>query len=229
MVYVLNEIPTDEDIELDLRLIRQFGKCPNDYLIKDLWNIVLSFFFGGTPHLLISVPLRAIVAAPLLVATEFAFLPPFDRYLSYFYGWEDGGDLDLILNRYNENRTEMTVSGHYPLAFCDHRKTMITFRNIRATDDMNRRCLLQMTFDPLQMPKPKHKWFAWDKEKSKLFHNYGDAYVFHVENNHIPMFETLGDGRIKKAFQFETESQFRVSRDGQFHHDCFLKIELPPR
>jgi hypothetical protein len=95
----LDELPTDAEVAWDILLCQFFRAYePNDSLIRDLWNIVLSFFFGFTKDLLISVPLRAIVPDAGYEICEFVtLLPPFDRYLSYFYGWEDGGEIQLIL------------------------------------------------------------------------------------------------------------------------------------
>ncbi len=175
----LDSIPKDEDIEDEIKVARNWRQFTNDYLIKDLWPIVFSYLFGFKDHLLVSVPLRGIC---LEFPDGKALLLPLHcpSYLSCFYGREDEGELTLFNPTHIWFNQTIRVSGHFPLAFCYHTKTLVYITNT----DLARRVLVQMTFDPRLFPSPVEEMhFVWHKSCRRVFLDFWRMWSFNEDNN----------------------------------------------
>lgn len=197
---VLDKLPTD-DLDNEVEACRHLKKHPLDeYLIKDLWFIVLSFLFGFTDSLVLSVPLSEVVKESKNsehVDPTYILCRP-HPYVTHFFGIDyenihGGVGLGFHMDGWG---FVLFVCGNYPLAFVDHEKSIV---EIDAWN-LHQRCLVQLTFDPQQMPKPTTKWFTWGDGTgdrygaSKTFYSYMDAYA-HSRRYNEKLFYT-NEGKI---------------------------------
>lgn len=194
---LFDKLPTDnltEEVET-CRFLKQHP--PNDYLIKDLWFIVLSFLFGFTDTLFISVPLSDIVHKS---PNSDHVLFQAHKYITYFYGLDLKRRTPGMSFGFRIDHCEFItfINGYYPLAFVDHENSVL---EIATSVDFKNRCLLQLTFEPKLQPKPTTKWFTWYGNESKTFFSkkevcdfFGrNSHVFYTDNGHLYYVEVLDE------------------------------------
>ncbi len=178
--FPFDKIPCD-GLDNEVQACRHLKKHPPDeYLIKDVWPIVFSFLFGFTDSLVLSVPLSEISKesknSEHVDPTYILYRP--NQYVTHFFGIDYKNTPDSIGLGFAMNGDLIFVNGHYPLAFVDHEKSEMDVGHWNT----NERYLVQLTFDPQQMPKPTTKWFTWGRN-SKTFYNFTDAFEYSRKYN----------------------------------------------
>lgn len=164
----------ENDIKIHQAITKQRDKYLPDYcLLKDLWNIVLSFFFNKSTDIVVSIPIQQ----QDVVFDSFVHLHPLP-YTKIVYGCEDGDEFKLFIDRHLRITTVMgiTMSGHFPLysnyCFMSH---------IRFDEsDANRRFLLRIIVSDKNRWKRYRDpfWFTWDVQHSKILRSTHDVSNF---------------------------------------------------
>lgn len=198
----LHNFPRRE-IERDVAIVQFIRDKDPDYLIKDIWNIVCLYLFGGSKNLIVSVPF-----ATLKHMNNWLHLPRV-RYFSCFYGLEDNGEFSLK----TPNQT-VTVSGRYALSGADFFHCPLDF----DAHNLNKRAVLKLSFDPQVRRNPVEKWFTWHWSGSKTFYSLEQANLSRTYRNMIPILHTK-NGHLKVFHSGYNENTIRILPTDEFH-DC---------
>lgn len=212
-VVQFDKIPT-EGLDNEVQACRYLKKHPpQEYLIKDVWPIVFSFLFGFTDSLILSVPLSEV--ARKKNNKNILFAP--NKYVTHFFGIDYKnlrGNASLGIST-EDRKFPLYVYGNYSLAFVDIQKSSVEINGGRFPDcGLKRRCLVQLTFDPDQMPKPTTKWFTWDRIHQKTFYSYAEACEYSRLNKWIAFCQTH-KGRLtlyNKGYKFLMDERANLKR-----------------
>lgn len=153
-------MPTPDELKQDV-VVRDFLRTAPDYLLKDLWNIVASFFFDHTN--IISIPLCRV-----------------PQHTIYLYGREDGAEIE-----WDSNGMRMKVSGHYPLHVY---YILPRLKVINGYQQQNDRFIIAVSTQPFDPPKNPIT-FVWHKDYSQTFTDKKQMDQFHKDHPEIPILQ----------------------------------------
>lgn len=139
----------EHDIKIHQAITKQRDKyLPDHCLLKDLWNIVLSFFFNESTDIVISIPIQQ----QDVVFESFVHLHPLP-YTKIVYGCEDGGEVKLSIHAHLPDLSRVfTVNGYFPLYSNYFFRTNLRF----VESDPNRRFLLRI------IVSDKNRWKRYE-------------------------------------------------------------------
>lgn len=198
------------EIDHDVKIVEFIRTKQPNYLIKDVWSIVCLFLFGGTKHLIVSIPFASLVYGDNLF--------PSSNYISCFYGLEDKGFFHLIFNGQS-----ISVSGRNQL----NRSEFENGEPMKIKKyDLHKRAVLKLSFVAETVSVSQEKWFTWNWLHSKTFYSLEDVETYQQKHPGVPIFYT-NCGRLQLfASGNILENTIRIRPTGEFQYHHYVNINL---
>lgn len=201
---------SQQEVKRDVKIVEFIRTKQPNHLIRDVWSIVCLYLFGGTKHLIVSVPFASLVYGDNLF--------PCSKYISCFYGLEDKGFFHLIFNG-----QQIPISGRNQLNRCD-------FENGPPMKidkyDLHKRAVVKLSFVAETFSVSQEKWFAWNWLHSKTFYSWEEAETYQQRHPSVPMLYT-NHGHLKLFASGDHDNTIRILPTGDFQYHHYLKIDLP--